>query len=247
MGSTRTSEKQQETTSQDVHPYHMFWSMPRRIRINFDKLESGSCDVCGNIEEKLVTTYISKNYGTNYGGAWIHPLSPYTQTKKGDLIPRHAQPGGITYRYWLGLVQNDAKRGESVALSVENFNKMQRYTDLHEVFRHPPRLWAFGYDFDNMKARCWYESQMPLIHVDEKIVSIYESTIEAIIKIAETVANNAKISIKKSMGDDIKGDLSFIDTRFWTETEPKFYIALDKLNKIQKRRFGHFRFKKRVA
>ena len=105
MGPTRTSENQQETTSQDVHPYHLFWSMPHRIRINFDKTESGSCDVCGNNEEKLVTTYISKNYGTNYGGAWLHPLSPYTQTKKGDFFPRHAQPGGITYRYWLGLVQ----------------------------------------------------------------------------------------------------------------------------------------------
>ncbi|MCO5383527.1 MAG: type I-E CRISPR-associated protein Cse1/CasA [Methanosarcina barkeri] len=86
MGPTRTSEKQQETTSHDVHPYHMFWSMPRRIRINFDKIESGSCDICGNNKEKLVTTYRSKNYGTNYGGAWIHPLSPYTQTKKGDFF-----------------------------------------------------------------------------------------------------------------------------------------------------------------
>jgi len=234
IGPTRTSEKQQETTSQDVHPYHMFWSMPRRIRIKFDKTEPGDCDVCGKNEEKLVTTYISKNYGTNYGGAWIHPLSPYTQTKKGDFIPRHAQPGGITYRYWLGLVQNDAKRGESIALSVMNFYRMQHYTDLHEVFRHPPRLWAFGYDFDKAKARCWYESRMPLIHIDEEIVSVYESTIEAIIKISETVANNAKISIKKSMGDYIKGDLSFIDTRFWTGTELEFYIALDKLNKILK-------------
>lgn len=37
------------------------------------------------------------------------------------------------------------------------------------------------------------------------------------------------------MGDNIKGDLSFIDTRFWTETEPEFYILLDKLNKILKK------------
>ncbi|MCO5383528.1 MAG: type I-E CRISPR-associated protein Cse1/CasA [Methanosarcina barkeri] len=133
------------------------------------------------------------------------------------------------------MVQNDAERGESVSLSVMNFYKMQRYADLHEVFRHSPRLWAFGYDFDNMKARCWYESQMPLIHVDEDIFSVYESTIASIIKISEIVANNVKISIKKSMGDNIKGDLSFIDTRFWTETEPEFYILLDKLNKILKK------------
>lgn len=235
MGPTRTSEKQQETTSQDVHPYHMFWSMPRRIRINFDKTEFGACDICGSSPEKLVTTYISKNYGTNYGGAWLHPLSPYTQSKKGDFLPRHAQPGGITYRYWSGLVQNDTERGELIALCVMNFKEVQRkYTDLHEVFRHPPRLWAFGYDFDNMKARCWYENQMPLIHVEDEIVGIYESTIASLIKIAEIVANNVRLCIKQSMGSNIKGDLSFIDTRFWTETESDFYLLLDKLNKTLK-------------
>ncbi|OWC08998.1 type I-E CRISPR-associated protein Cse1/CasA, partial [Escherichia coli] len=24
-------------------------------------------------------------------------------------------------------------------------------------------LWGFGYDFDNMKARCWYEHHFPLL------------------------------------------------------------------------------------
>lgn len=235
MGPTRTSEKKQVTTPQDVHPYHMFWSMPRRIYVDTDKTESGDCDICGSNQENLVTAYVSKNYGTNYGGAWRHTLSPYTQTKKGDFISRHAQPGGITYRYWLGVVQNDIERGELVALSVSNFKEMRRdYADLHEVFMHLPRLWAFGYDFDNMKARCWYESEMPLIHVEDSIISIYESTIASIIKIAEIVAYNAKISIKKSMGDETKGDLSFIETRFWTETESDFYITLDKLYKTLK-------------
>ena len=132
-----------------------------------------------------------------------------------------------------------------MALSVMNFKEIQRnYTDLHEVFRHPPRLWAFGYDFDKMKARCWYENQMPLIHVDEEIVSIYESTIASIIKISEIVANNVKICIKKSMGDNIKGDLSFVDTRFWTETEPDFYIALEKLSKLLKEGLDTLDFKR---
>jgi CRISPR system Cascade subunit CasA len=31
------------------------------------------------------------------------------------------------------------------------------------------RLWAFGYDMDNMKARCWYEAQMPLYEIEESL------------------------------------------------------------------------------
>lgn len=28
------------------------------------------------------------------------------------------------------------------------------------------RLWAFGYDMDNMKPRCWHESTFPLFNFD---------------------------------------------------------------------------------
>lgn len=236
MGPTRTSEKGQETTPMDVHPAHIYWGMPRRTRINFNGLENGICEVCGCDYKNLVTSYISKNYGTNYGPGWRHPLTPHYKGKKSGILPRHGQPGGITYRYWLGLVQNDTERGNEPALVVHTFMEghQLKYRDLHDVLKYAPRLWAFGYDFDNMKARCWYEGQMPLVQVEDSIRNDYESLASALIKTSEQVARNVTRYIKEAMFKrpaDIKGDFSFIETRFWHDTEPDFYIMLNKLHK----------------
>jgi CRISPR system Cascade subunit CasA len=40
------------------------------------------------------------------------------------------------------------------------------------VVREDGRLWAFGYDMENMKARCWYESTMPLIHAEDDLAPV---------------------------------------------------------------------------
>lgn len=237
MGHTRTSEKGQETTAMDVHPVHIYWGMPRRICINFEEMIAGICEVCGCDTKSLLTSYISKNYGTNYKGVWRHPLTPHYKDKKNEIfLPRHGQPGGITYRYWLGLVQNDVERGNQPAIVVHTFweNRQFKFKDLHEILQHAPRLWAFGYDFDNMKARCWYEGQMPLIQVEEKVRSKYENLASAFIQTSEQVSNNVRRYIKEAMfkrPGDIKGDFSFIEIRFWADTETDFYVALNKLHK----------------
>lgn len=237
MGHSRTSEKgQQPTTPMDVHPAHIYWGTPRRIRISFEEMSAGICDVCGCDPKSLLTSYISKNYGTNYGDGWRHPLTPHYKDKTNGILPRHGQPGGITYRYWLGLVQNDVERGNQPAMVVHTFweNRQFKFKDLHEVLQHAPRLWAFGYDFDNMKARCWYEGQMPLIQVEEKVRSKYENLASALIKTSELISNNVRRYIKEAMfkrPGDIKGDFSFIETRFWQDTETDFYITLNKLHK----------------
>lgn len=236
MVPTRTSEKDQQTTPTDVNPAHMFYSMPRRIYLDFNEMKDDSiCDVCGCNSKKLVTGYITKNYGIDYGGAWRHILTPYSKNKKNDLLPQHTQQDGITYRHWLGLIQVDTERGNEPAFVVHTFRQRQiNLRDFHEIFRHEAKLWAFGYDFDNMKARCWYEGKMPLVHVNGKIRSSYESIISQLIKTSELVTYNVQKSIKEAMfrrPGDVKGNFSFINTRFWHDTEAEFYITLDKLHK----------------
>ncbi len=228
MGPTRTSEKNQLTTPEDAYPAQMFWGMPRRIILNFDSDETGNCDVCDCDSNNLVTSYIAKNYGTNYEGGWRHTLTPYGTNKQNVLIPRHGNPGGITFRHWLGLVQNDNVNRNEPATVVHTFRKRQSGLENKQSLQ----LWAFGYDFDNMKARCWYEGKMPLINVDESIRENYESVIEHLIKTSELVANNVRKFVKEAMfrrPGDVKGDFSFIDNRFWNNTEPEFYATLEKL------------------
>ena len=228
MGPTRTSEKNQLTTPEDAHPAQMFWGMPRRIVLKFDTGETGNCDVCGCDSNNLVTSYIAKNYGINYEGGWRHTLTPHGTNKENVLIPRHGNQGGISFRHWLGLVQNDNANRNEPATVVHTFRG--RHKELEN--KKSLQLWAFGYDFDNMKARCWYEGKMPLINVDDDIRENYESVIERLIKTSELVASNVRKYVKEAMfrrPGDVKGDFSFIDNRFWNSSEPEFYNTLEKL------------------
>ncbi|EKD46954.1 MAG: hypothetical protein ACD_67C00002G0002 [uncultured bacterium] len=223
---TRISEKDMglETTPEDMHPSVMFWGMPRRIRLNLTELSHGNCDICGAFSEQLILKYQDKNYGMNFTGAWLHPLSPYG-SKDSQALPVHAQPGGICYRHWLGLVQQDSVANRMPARIVHEFIERSRTSWQF-------RLWAFGYDMDNMKARCWYESTMPLLHVDATFRREFENYVAGMIKAASEVAGNTRSAIKKAWfhrPGDAKGDISFVDADFWMQTEQAFYDALKNL------------------
>ena len=59
--------------------------------------------------------------------------------------------GGLTYKTWDALTLTDYAEGQRCAQVVEHFYQIcDGYADL---FGELPRLWVFGYDMDNMKAR----------------------------------------------------------------------------------------------
>ncbi|MFH1096720.1 MAG: type I-E CRISPR-associated protein Cse1/CasA, partial [Candidatus Desantisbacteria bacterium] len=215
-----------ETTPEDVHPNQNFWAMPRRVWLISQGL-TGVCSLCGKESNHLYRKYVTKNYGINYNGAWLHPLSPYYIDKNGSpSTPIHPQPGGIGYRDWLGLVQNDPDKNRKPAMIIEHFIQHRR-KDL--------RLWAFGYDMDNMKARCWYEGIMPLVSVDDELRGEFEIRVTSLILTAQMIARETKTQIKKAWFDPkhkTKGDLSFVESRFWQETEAEFYHTLYALKDV---------------
>jgi CRISPR system Cascade subunit CasA len=226
MAKTRTSEKGSghTTTPEDINPAQMFWGMPRRIRLNIGDAKSGMCDVCGSFSETIINVYKTKNYGVQYTGPFSHPLSPHSR-KDNDIFPVHAQPGGVAYRHWLGLVQKDKKNNREPALVVHKFHDRQRNDQLF-------RLWAFGYDMDNMKPRCWYESTMPLLPLSKEIREEYEDNVANMIMAASEIVKNLRGCVKAAWfkrTKDKKGDMSFIGTRFWQNTEEDFYDTLHNL------------------
>jgi len=225
LAPTRTSESGGDTTPQDVNPAQMYWGMPRRVRLDCDGTTQGICDLCGCRSERLITSYRTKNLGVNYNGNWRHTLTAYSTNKTGDLLSQKGQPGGVSYRNWLGLVQNDAESKIEPAVVVHTF-RYDRQPDLPEV---PFRLWAFGYDMDNMKARCWYEGTMPLTRVDPIHRAEYEAVTAQLIRTASLVAFSTRTAIKKAIFSEkaeVRGDLSMIDARFWQDTEAEFYTTL---------------------
>jgi CRISPR system Cascade subunit CasA len=155
----------------------------------------------------------------------MHPLTPYFIADDGTPSAIHPQPGGIGYRHWLGLVQvTEINKGKmKPARIVEHFIR-ERRKDL--------RLWAFGYDMDNMKARCWYDCVMPLILTEDKILESYEYSIASLINSAHLVSKEIRAQIRKALfkpNNEVNGDLSFIESRFWQETETAFFNSLRQL------------------
>lgn len=218
-----------ELAQSQVHPAHLYWAMPRRIRLQFDWSTSGTCDICARSAPTPVRRYGTKNYGLNYKGAWSHPLSPYYETKEGWL-PLHPQPDGLGYRHWLAWVLGAAgdKQTTRVAPVVDRALSLDKRT-----LGGPLRLWAFGYDMDNMKARCWYESTLPLYGLGECSLDArrgVQAEVERWLAGADHAAMYLRAAVKDAwFGSDARGDFSHVDASFWSTTEPAFYRQLQTL------------------
>ena len=225
-GNTAIQKDGGETAPMQTHPAQVFWAMPRRIHLDFDAVSVGDCGICGEASDRLVRQYITKNYGLNYKGAWDHPLSPYYETKEGWL-PLHPQPGGLGYRHWLAWVLG----------MITEKKKQRRARVVDHVLAIQPRkirdqlaLWAFGYDMDNMKARCWYESTLPLFGLadcEPAAQRRIESEVGLWLAGAEMAAFYLRSAVKDAwFSGDARGDFSFIDASFWGHTESAFYAQL---------------------
>ncbi len=222
-----------ETQPLQVHPHHVFWAMPRRIRIDFADVETGSCDICKRESESLVHRYATKPQGLNYKGVWRHPFSPYYETKEGWL-PVHPQPGGFSYKHWLAWVLGTSQGKKSVqAAGMVNYflQERKKYQKSGQF-----RLWVFGYDMDNMKPRCWYETTFPLYSLAEAARST-QTQIQNLVTNRIEAAEQAVFYLRKAVKQawfgegDARGDLSFVDKAFWDSTEAGFYQQLQDLMK----------------
>lgn len=237
MGATRTSENGEETTAEHANAAQVFWSAPRRILLDTATAASGSCDICGS-EVPIVRRYWTRPYGFNYKGGWIHSLTPHVLDKEGTRSPRHVQPGGVGYRHWLGLVIADSERGHEPARVIQSLRTRSRKGG-------GLRLWAFGYDMDNMKARGWYENLMPLPVLDAAFQERFDSRVEGLVRVADTMCRTATTAVKRALfgtakiGNKgkvdwhlprtLKADADFFDAmqaQFWSATEPAFFATL---------------------
>lgn len=233
MASTRTSEPKtgHATYSQDAHPLQMYWGMPRRIQLDWQQTTSGTCDLCGQESETLISQYLTQNYGINYEGPWQHPLSPHIENKDGLALPQHAQPGGLQYRHWLGLVSESSKNHSAkVVNSYVSGGAVPR-----KLRREQLRIHAFGYDMDNMKARCWYENTFPLFTLDNGIREQFIETAQILAETATDTASMTRGCIKEAWfkrPGDAKGDTNYIQEAFFSHTENAFFFALKSL-KVQ--------------
>jgi CRISPR system Cascade subunit CasA len=209
----------------------MFWGMPWRIKVPFEQPnERDVCDLCGQMARLKVSTFYRKNYGINYKGGWYHTLTPYQEGKDAETEPRpfESEVNGISYRHWLGLIQNNPLEKIRPATVIHAYK--ERKDNLEEIGFSSTRLWAFGYKMKQRKALCWNDSTMPIITVPPAIAQDYEFVITQLITSADMIVTKLRRCVKDSLFDKkskFSGDLSIIESRFWQNTEPEFYQFLE--------------------
>lgn len=79
---------------------------------------------------------------------------------------------------------------------------------------------------DNMKARCWYESEIPFFNVPPDTIEKFEEQISQILNASAEVKKNLRQAVRNAWLDkknDSKGDLTFLDVSFLKVTESPFY------------------------
>jgi len=232
LGSTRVSEKGQTTTPDDTHPLHAYWGMPRRIRLIFEPNSyQRCCDLTGDVDSIIVRGYRTRPYGTNYS-AFIHPLSPYYKAKgSAEWLPLHGQPGRIGYRHWIGLIESREGEGRRTAEATAVARKRLGYES--PPVRERARLLAAGYDMDNMKARDFIESEMPLHQLDGETARHFSPIIDSIVRAADEVQRLLVRQVKDALlSRDVKidaGPNAVARDRFWEETEGPFHSLADEL------------------
>jgi len=225
LAPTRTSEAKtgKDTYPTDTNPLQMYWGMPRRIRLDLENTSQGTCDICGAESNQLIYQYTTKNYGINYNGPWQHPLSPHRFDSDSSPIPLHPQPGGFSYRHWLNLVSDGEQTKAAHVVNVFKTRKLKE---------EQLRLLAFGYDMDNMKARCWYEATFPLYLLSDEIRELFTDRVKSLVDAATNTSGFLRTCIKDAWfkrPGDAKGDTTFLNDSFYVHTEQDFYHALDKL------------------
>lgn len=203
-----------------IHPLHVYWAMPRRIRLNFAK-ETVICSISGRTVDIGVQSYRAKKHGNNYDGNWDPtPFTPYKwEPKLNKHNPVKGEPGGILYNIWTILTLTDSDRlgqGHVSARVVDHYNSIAR-RNLPEN----PRIWVFGYDMDKMKPRGWYSRILPFFVVEDDVRNDFINEVNGLLSFCLASLNETNKAIQS-----IKGKVGFIDMNFWQRTEKVFFVTV---------------------
>jgi CRISPR system Cascade subunit CasA len=226
LAPTHGSQNGEVVTPANAHPAQVWWGMPRRIRLVFEAGDA-PCGLTGTADPVVVAGWRQRPYGANYD-AWgkVHPLTPHYRMKPGaEWLPVHPQPGGIGYRHWLGLVleSEDGMRIPAACVTTGRDRGLGR-----------SRLLAAGFDMDNMKARGFVESEMPLPGAaDPAERRRIDKLATALVRGAEAAAGITRGAVRAALfapGATVKADAELLNLareKLWEVTEAAFFAALN--------------------
>ena len=127
----------------------------------------------------------------------------------------------MTYQHWLGFIEQSENQFSAAVV--------KRYRKLAVDWNEQLRLHVFGYDMENMKARCWYETTFPLLTIPESIRIDFSNRVQAMTETASDFAGFLRSCVKEAWfkrPGGAKGDTSFLTQSFYQHTENQFYQAI---------------------
>jgi CRISPR system Cascade subunit CasA len=237
LAPTRTSANGESVSVDDagVHPLQAHFGMPRRIRLHFEKNDTGRpCDLTGVVDSVVTSKFVAAPWGVNYG-VWHHPLTPYYRNMN-KTLPVHAPEGAIGYREWLGLVYEAADHSLSPATIVgEARSRLDALADESKGQAPRAALFAGGYSMDNAKPLTFVEAELPMHLVrDEALAQALSEFASVLVKSARVVEEDMlALALRVALFGD-KGKAGWDSTvlgppcdRLWDETNNAFHRMLD--------------------
>lgn len=209
-------------TPADVHPLHVYWAMPRRIRLlPQDNGRGTPCSLCGTISGTIITEYITLPRGNNYTGGFQHPLSPTAHIPNGPPYHIHGLVPTVGYQHWAGLIDTvtDKKRRREPALVVSSYR---------ERTTRPFSVTVAGYDMVKATPQNFQFGQIP-------VYSNLSGPVLQMVEVATQLNSELRKILKEflfSPGRKIPNDntiLNITSAQYWRETEPIFYEAVKNL------------------
>ncbi|MEX2454042.1 MAG: type I-E CRISPR-associated protein Cse1/CasA [Rhodospirillaceae bacterium] len=209
-----------------LHPY---FGMPRRIRLLFAEAP-GVCGITG-LHGPLVTGFVQKPYGLNYGD-WRHPLTPYRRQKSAET-PYSVKPksGRFGYRDWVAVTVGDGKgERDSLSLPAENvrFARSEAADTLSQRNSLPDaRIRVAGWAMNNMEAISYLAAEQPLLLANPSNAFAVDELARNIASAGEIVSNELRYAIRSVLDEkDDKGGIAHARTTFYERTDDAFHHLL---------------------
>ena len=226
----------EEIGNEDVHPLHVYWGMPQRIRLRFESGRGRACHLTGRTDEWVVAEYCTIPHGNDYpSDQFVHPLTPYYVAAGNKCLPDHVHDQEFAYPVWAQCCF--AKPKHHPALAVQHW--AGRAAGRDAVREHGFERFALtmsGYDMNKAKACSWAEHTAPLwVFSQPERQQEFEALALDCVAAAKKAGAWLQWAVRVGWGrgdssqiQKDKTDYSFISAPVFAATEGDFFALLER-------------------
>ncbi|WP_051786432.1 type I-E CRISPR-associated protein Cse1/CasA [Endozoicomonas numazuensis] len=243
---TRISPKKEKTSPADTNPLQHYWTQPRRICLQVEKV-NGFCDISGESLTTGVKTYKRIKDGVFYADGWVHPLSPYVLEEKKNKFPKALAGVDFSYGFsdWPSIVCGMHYQGKQISPAVVV------QLALYERNIDDLSLWCFGYRAESAKVLGFINKKIPALRVANEKKTVLSEWTFMLIEVTEKAIEKLYVAVSEAWWGNDKAErernkqaiaafkkTKYLELAFWKMAETEFYKNLsDLIDSIDNHRF----------